>query len=169
MSRAMHVAAAEPRPEPESDAAYEGDVYSWAMQQARLIRAGRIDAIDRENVAEEIESVGRSHKTELRSRIRTLVEHLLKLECSSAIEPRRGWADTVRRTRIDIEDLLDDAPSLRRELPAMLEAVQDKTSRLTAASLEDAGESTGGIEARMTSGGLREDEVFGSWMPGEPE
>lgn len=168
MSRATHVAA-EPRGRDNPDAAYDRDVYAWAMRQARLIREGRLDAIDRENVAEEIESVGRSHRTELRSRIRTLVEHLLKLEFSSAIEPRRGWADTVRRTRVEIEDLLEDAPSLRRELPEMLDAAQEKASRLTAASLVDSGESAVGLQVRMRSGGFSEDEVFGPWLPSVPD
>ena len=51
---------------------------SWALEQAALLRAGRLDQIDIENIAEEIESLGKSFANELRSRYGTLVMHLLK-------------------------------------------------------------------------------------------
>ena len=62
----------------------------------------------KENVAEEIESLGRSDRRELRSRIATIIEHLLKLEHSSVIEPRVGWLDTVERSRQEAENLLKE-------------------------------------------------------------
>lgn len=96
------------------------------------------------------------------------MEHLLKLECSSANEPRRLSADRARRTREEIEDLLGDAPSLRRDLPAMLDAAQEKAAPLAAALLKHHGGSAAGIQARMRSGGFAEKDVFGAGMPGGP-
>lgn len=55
---------------------YDGDVFAWATTQARLIRDGRFESVDREGVAEEIESVGRSETSDLRRRTQTLLEHL---------------------------------------------------------------------------------------------
>ena len=59
-------------------------------------------------LAEEIESLGRSQRHELRSRIAVIIEHLLKLEHSPAVNPRRGWIDTIGRERLNVEDLLQE-------------------------------------------------------------
>lgn len=57
---------------------YEQDVVAWANEQAALLRAGKLSAIDIEHIAEEIEGVGRSEQRELTSRIAILLSHLLK-------------------------------------------------------------------------------------------
>ncbi|MDR3089077.1 MAG: DUF29 domain-containing protein, partial [Desulfobulbaceae bacterium] len=58
--------------------AYETDVVAWAGEQARLLRAGRFDLLDIENIAEEIEDVGKAEQRELMSRMAVLLAHLLK-------------------------------------------------------------------------------------------
>src|ERR1700759_5497914 len=98
---------------------YENDVYAWSLRQGALLRrlaAGeRVnDAdIDWPNIAEEIEPVGRSERGAVASRIRTIIEHLMKLQASPAIDPRAGWRATIRRERVQLEALLDENPSLR--------------------------------------------------------
>jgi Domain of unknown function DUF29 len=81
-----------------ADVAYETDLALWAKEQARALRdAGRAGTnlpIDWENVAEEIDSLGKSQAHELGSRIRTILEHLIKLQTSPATEPRAGWRAT---------------------------------------------------------------------------
>jgi len=57
---------------------YETDFYGWANEQAALLRSGQLSAADIENIAEEIESMGRSEKRELISRLIVLLTHLLK-------------------------------------------------------------------------------------------
>ncbi len=57
---------------------YEDDFYAWTVEQARLLRAGELSAVDAANLAEEIESVGRSDRRELQSRLAALIMHLLK-------------------------------------------------------------------------------------------
>jgi hypothetical protein len=57
---------------------YDADFYAWIVEQARLLRAGELSAIDAANIAEEIESVGRSDRRELHSRLVMLIMHLLK-------------------------------------------------------------------------------------------
>ena len=75
---------------------YQEDFVRWSAEQARAIRdaaGARLNTpvpIDWENVAEEIESLGRSERTALRSRLAVIVEHLLKLQASPARQPRRG-------------------------------------------------------------------------------
>src|ERR1051325_5490810 len=59
-------------------AGYDSDFYSWSQEQGRLVREGRWTEIDRENVAEEIESLGREQFNKLESAIRVLLMHMLK-------------------------------------------------------------------------------------------
>ena len=59
----------------------------------------------------------------------------MKLEASPAVEPRRGWEETVRRTRRDIEDLLEDSPSLRRTVDAVIARQLPGVREIVAASL----------------------------------
>jgi T5SS/PEP-CTERM-associated repeat protein len=57
---------------------YEEDFYGWTVEQSRLLRSGELSAIDVGNIAEEIESMGRSERRELKSQLVVLVAHLLK-------------------------------------------------------------------------------------------
>ena len=99
---------------------YEEDFVRWTEEQAAALRdAARLSTnlpLDWENLAEEIDSLGRSQSRELGSRIAVIIEHLIKLETSPAADPRPGWIDTIGRERRDIEDLLNDSPSLRVRL-----------------------------------------------------
>ena len=82
---------------------YDQDLVLWSEEQGRALReaagAGWNAPIDWENVAEEIESLGKSERRALASHIEVVIEHLLKLQASPAAEPARGWRDTIRRTR----------------------------------------------------------------------
>jgi hypothetical protein len=57
---------------------YDRDFYTWSLEQARLVREGRWNALDRANVAEEIESLGREQFNKLASALRVLMLHMLK-------------------------------------------------------------------------------------------
>ncbi|WP_375458482.1 DUF29 domain-containing protein [uncultured Enterovirga sp.] len=154
---------------PEGRSLYDEDFVRWSEEQAAAIRSAASSGtnlpLDWENLAEEIDSLGKSQRSELASRTRTLVEHLLKLACSAATEPRHGWRETIRRTRDEVEDLLETSPSLLRERGAILERVRSKTARNVAQSLEDLGESAAGVKARLHGGDFSVDQVFGDWMP----
>jgi hypothetical protein len=63
---------------PQNSISYEDDFYGWTIEQSRLLRAGELSAIDAANIAEEIESMGRSDRRELKSRLVVLVMQLLK-------------------------------------------------------------------------------------------
>jgi hypothetical protein len=95
---------------------YERDFYSWLMEQARHIREGRWNLVDRENVAEEIESLGREQFNKLASALRVLVLHMLKWDHQPAGRSR-SWAVSIANQRIAIEDVLDDNPGLRPRIP----------------------------------------------------
>ncbi|MBF0393862.1 MAG: DUF29 domain-containing protein, partial [Alphaproteobacteria bacterium] len=57
---------------------YERDFFAWANEQAALLRAGNLSVADIEHIAEEIESMGRTERREMVSRLTVLLLHLLK-------------------------------------------------------------------------------------------
>lgn len=90
----------------------EQDYARWCAEQGALLRAGRLDALDRENLAEEIESLGRSDKREIESRLKVLLANLLKWKFQP--EGRKGgWSATIREQRGRIAKTLKESPSLR--------------------------------------------------------
>ncbi len=99
---------------------YEEDFARWSEEQSAALReAAKLGTnlpLDWENLAEEVESLGRSQRRELRSRIAVIVEHLLKLQCSPAADPRRSWMETVGQQRSEIELVVGDSPSLKGEI-----------------------------------------------------
>jgi len=100
---------------------YDSDILSWSEQQSDLLRrvaAGEHvnDQVDWENIAEEIEAVGRSERSALASHVGTIIEHLAKLAASPAADPRLGWQETVIRTRGRIDTLITRDKGLRAAL-----------------------------------------------------
>lgn len=91
---------------------YDDDIIAWSEQQAALLRAGRWELLDRENIAGEIEDVGHREKKELRSRLIILLAHLLKWQFQPS---RRSLcrADSMRTQRVTVDDALEDCPSLQ--------------------------------------------------------
>ena len=100
-----------PAAEPDG-AAYDRDFYSWLMEQARHLRAARWDALDRENLAEEIESFGREQFNRLESALRTLMLHMLKWDHQPGRRSRSWWA-SISEHRLRLDDVLADNPGLR--------------------------------------------------------
>jgi hypothetical protein len=100
---------------------YERDFYTWANEQAALIRAGKFDRIDIENIAEELETLGRSEARELESRYAVLLAHLLKWR----YQPRlRGpsWRRSITRERTkEIPKHLAANPGLRARQQKLFE------------------------------------------------
>jgi Domain of unknown function DUF29 len=98
---------------------YEEDFYAWTVEQARLLRAGELSAVDAANLAEEIESMGRSDRRELQSRLVVLTMHLLKWRFQPSARSR-SWSATIEEQRLQIEQVFADSPSLRPLAAGML-------------------------------------------------
>lgn len=98
---------------------YEDDLFAWTQEQAALLRAHAADAIDWENLAEEIESMGRRDRRELKSRLRVVLLHLLKWQAQPKLRGA-SWRKTLLTQRFEIRDLLQQSPSLRREVPGLI-------------------------------------------------
>ena len=91
---------------------YESDFARWCSEQGALLRDGRLDALDRENLAEEIESLGRSQEDEIESRMKVLLVHLLKWKFQPE-KQKMGWKATIREQRGRIAKRISKSPSLR--------------------------------------------------------
>lgn len=101
-----------------SSSLYDTDLYAWATGNAALIRSGRLDEVDFEHIAEELESMGRSERRAITSRLEVLLMHLLKWRYQPERQGR-SWRLTVKEQRRRLARLLAENPSLRAELPAI--------------------------------------------------
>ena len=100
---------------------YKHDFYAWANEQAALLRAGKLAQADIEHIAEEIESMGKTEKRELVSRLRVLILRLLKWRFQP-LGRSASWEASIGVQRLDLAELLKDNPSLKPYLPEAIEA-----------------------------------------------
>ncbi len=92
---------------------YDRDYLLWTEETAAKLRAKDFDQMDIENLIEEIESLGKSEKKEIKSRLIVLLEHLMKRIYIDRPECFSGWENTIYTQRNDIELTLMDSPSLK--------------------------------------------------------
>jgi hypothetical protein len=119
---------------------YEDDFYAWTQYQAEVLRAmpAPDNRFDREHVAEEIEDLGKSERDAVRSQIRRIIEHFLKLAYSSAEQPRLGWMETIDDAREMLSDKL--TATLRRDAEGGLGKLYAEGQRRAARGLQRYGE-----------------------------
>jgi hypothetical protein len=149
---------------------YERDFVLWTEEQAAALRRAKDSnlPLDWENLAEEIESLGKSDRRELASQIRRIMHHLFKIEASPASDPRAGWRSTIGNARAEIQEVLRDSPSLRRVIDTTVAEQLALAARLAADDLADYAEPSEKIRARVDAGGFTAEEVLGDWFPGRP-
>ena len=140
---------------------YDEDFYVWAQSQAELLRDKRFDELDLANLIEEVEDLGGALERSVRSRARTIMEHLLKLQHSRAQDPRLGWRATVRTQRSEL--LNDLTPSLRRRLADNLPELYGRARHDADGSLRDNGEHA--AAALPTTCPYTLDQITGDWLP----
>jgi hypothetical protein len=120
---------------PDAAKLYQDDFSAWAERQARLLQERRFDELDLDHLIEEVADLRKAERNAVLSRARQIMAHFLKLEHSPASWPRRGWKETVRTQRADLEEIL--SPTLRRELLAELAAVYGRARRNAARDLAE--------------------------------
>jgi len=146
----------------EASDLYECDVYAWAEEQAALIRARQFGDLDLEHLIEEIEDVGGSLYREVRSRVRTVIQHLLKLEHSRANERKMSWHESIRRERDDLADAL--TPTLRPRIEANLTRFYVTARIEAAAALREHSEHAAAHALPQTCP-YSFDQLTGDWWP----
>jgi len=95
---------------------YEVDFYSWTQETARLLRSGRVDEIDLEALAEEVEDLGKSEKRALASQFKRLHAHLLKWAFTGKPGHENSWKASIEDSRSEIETLLSENPGLKSQV-----------------------------------------------------
>jgi hypothetical protein len=98
---------------------YEKDFYGWTQEQASLLRTGRLNELDIENLVEEVETMGRSEKRELESRLTVLLLHLLKWKYQD-VRRGRGWELSIDEQRLRFVETLEENPGLKPKIDEIL-------------------------------------------------
>jgi len=149
---------------------YDEDFVLWSKEQAAALRSAAHDGsnqkLDWENLAEEIEDLGKSVRRELQSQIRRIV-HLFKLQYSPAREPRCGWAESIVDARAEIEDLLEESPSLRTGLARDLDRQTQRGIDLAMSNLGRYQEIDSATMAALRATSYTENQILGDWFPAE--
>ena len=96
-------------------AIHENDFYGWITQQTDLLKLGRYNELDIENLIEEMEGMGKSEKRALESRLIVLLQHLLKWQHQPNFRGK-SWELTIKEQRLRIDKIIRDNPSLKRQL-----------------------------------------------------
>jgi hypothetical protein len=118
----------ERRPGPAASATYEGDFYTWSQEQGALLRAGRFDAIDSENLAEEIESLGRNELDKLVSFYRLILLHMLICDYQPG-QHSRSWSISIDNHRDSAAEVLAGNPGLNPRIAEAMETAYRRARR----------------------------------------
>ena len=100
---------------------YEQDFYQWTQAQAALLRQGNLAGVDLENIAEEIESMGKSDCRAISSHLRNIILHLLKYHYQPN-RRSRSWENSIDNGRRETELIAKDSPSLRGQIADLVAA-----------------------------------------------
>jgi hypothetical protein len=141
---------------------YDEDFYVWAERQAELLRGGRLDELDLENLILEVQGLADVKRSAVLNNAAVVIEHLLKLQHSPATDPRNGWRASTRehrrRLRIDLTPRL--CQILADELPSIYAMARDDAS----AALRDHGEHAA-ADALPPTSPYSLDQITGDWLP----
>jgi hypothetical protein len=100
---------------PRKQSLYEDDLYAWTTRQATLIRAGRVDELDLDHIAEELDDLGSEIYRRLESALTVLFAHMLKWDYQPE-RRTRSWEATIREQIKRIAKMLEKNPSLKSKL-----------------------------------------------------
>ena len=119
---------------------YDDDFYAWTQYQAEVLRTLRTrdNRFDREHLVEEIEDLGNSERDAVRSQVRRILVHFLKLAYSPARNPRFGWMGSIVDARAQLDDKL--SPTLRRDIDQTFARLFAAARKQAALELQEYGE-----------------------------
>jgi acetyl-CoA carboxylase carboxyltransferase component len=148
---------------------YDDDFYAWTQYQAEVLRtmAAADNRFDREHVAEEIEDLGKSERDAVRSQIRRIIEHFLKLAYSPEEEPRLDWMQTIDDAREALSDKL--TATLHRNAEESLEKLYAEGRRRAARGLVRHGEPDAADALPLQCPYSLEEICREDWYPATPE
>lgn len=147
---------------------YEDDFFAWTQHQAAVLRALAVadNRFDREHVAEEIEDLGKSERDAVRSQIRRIIEHLLKLAHSPAAQPQFDWMASIAEARSALDDKMSAA--LRRDAEANLPKLFRDGREQAALALRGHGEAEAAGNLPVECPYTLDEIVRRNWYPDRP-
>jgi len=107
---------------------YDTDFAEWAAHTSKLLRQGRMDEVDLEHIAEEIEDLGNSERSAVSSQLHRMSKYLIK----QRIQPERdgkSWIRSITEGRAEVEYKIDQSPSLRRHAEENLQKIYRRAVR----------------------------------------
>lgn len=146
---------------------YDEDFFAWTRDQATALRrmAGERwnGPLDLEHLAEEIEDVGSERRDAVRSQVRRIIEHLLKLEHSRATNPRSGWKDSIDDARAEAEDKL--TRTILRDAVDELPRLYERALRKAVRGLRENGEAAEAASLPVANPYSLDDILRHDWYP----
>jgi len=148
---------------------YDDDFYAWTQYQAEVLRTMPCDdnRFDREHVAEEIEDLGKSERNTMRSEVRRIVEHFLKLSHSPAIEPRADWLVPIANARAELEERL--TATLRQDIEAELPRLYLRARKIASVALLSYGEADAAAGFPQSCPYTLDQVLADDWHPEPPQ
>lgn len=114
---------------------YNADFNAWALDEAKKLKLRKFNALDIDNLVEEIEDMSKREISSLESRLVVLIMHLIKWQVQT--EKQCGsWKGTISSQRFKIKKLLKKMPSLKNHLAELVKDVEVYQDALQKASEE---------------------------------
>ena len=147
---------------------YDDDFYAWTQYQAAVLRSLALsdNRLDREHVAEEIEDLGKSERNAVRSEIRRILEHFLKLAHSPAGDPRADWMISIANARAELEERL--TATLRQDLEANLARIYGHARKAAEIALQKHQEISGTTPLPAECPYALDQILADDWYPAPP-
>jgi hypothetical protein len=148
---------------------YDDDFYAWTQYQAEVLRTMRRtdNRLDRENLAEEVEDLGKSERNAVYSQITRILEHFLKLACSPADRPRFSWMRSVVEARQALERHL--TPTLHNAAEQAFPSFYEDARRLADLGLREHGEDAAVDKLPTVCPYAFEQVLARDWYPESPK
>jgi hypothetical protein len=148
---------------------YDDDFYAWTQYQAEVLRSMPCDdnRFDRENVAEQIEDLGKSERHAVESQITRVLEHFLKLTHSPADRPRYGWMRSIAEARRVLRQKM--TATLRRHAEDECAELYDDAREAARLSLLEHGEEQAAAALPTVCPYTLDQVLDRTWYPDPPE
>jgi hypothetical protein len=143
---------------------YDHDFNLWLQQQSALLRQRRLQELDIEALADEVESIQGSYRLKIAAAVRELLTHMLLLRAAPDAKEKWEWQSTLVQQRMEIDDIVEMSPSLRETIAEQVDKQRERAVRLASDILTSRGYP--GAEA-LSMHTFRVQELFREW-PKEP-
>ena len=106
---------------------YQKDFYLWIQKNLEFLKSKNFDAVDWDNLIEELETMGRTEIRKMISFMTIILEHLYKWEHFKFNEKiGNSWVRSIIHARLRLKDIFEENPSLKNQFQTELERAWKK-------------------------------------------